>query len=178
MREIGQACVLIVIALQMGVARAEIPGNNGVNSNVMGLLNQVARHFGKPIKIISGCRSRKHNTRIRGAKESYHLRCMAADFEVTGVSTSTVYKFAAALPGRGGVGTYCGSPFMHIDVGPYREWHWGCGNKQKTATIKRSGGRQHYRFYVAQPASFKLGSVHFTQRKQPAPHVRRRGNRR
>jgi Peptidase M15 len=119
------------IALTSGTtAHAKIAGNNGVGRRVASLLNQVSAHFHRPVVIISGCRSLVHNRRIGGARESYHLRCMAADFRVPGVGLGKVYRYAASLPGRGGVGTYCHESFMHIDIGPRREWHWGCGKRK------------------------------------------------
>ncbi len=111
-------------------AQAKNTGSNGVNRRVVGLLNQVSAHFHRPVVIVSGCRSYSHNRRIGGARESYHLRCMAADFRVPGVGLGQVYRYAASLPGRGGIGTYCHTSFIHIDVGPRREWHWGCGGRK------------------------------------------------
>jgi uncharacterized protein YcbK (DUF882 family) len=57
---------------------------------------------------------------------------MAADIVVPGVSRSNLAQYLVRLPGRGGFGSYCRSDYLHIDVGPKREWHWGCGKKHKT----------------------------------------------
>jgi Peptidase M15 len=141
---VAKALIVLCVAITMpflsiGPAQSKIAGNNGVGRRVASLLNQVSAHFHRPIVIVSGCRSRAHNRRIGGARESYHLRCMAADFRVPGVGLGTVYRYAASLPGRGGIGTYCGAPFIHIDVGPRREWHWGCGKR------KGKHARKHHR---------------------------------
>ena len=34
------------------------------------------------------------------------------------------------MPGRGGVGTYCHTESVHIDVGPERDWNWRCRRRQ------------------------------------------------
>ena len=33
---------------------------------------------------------------------------------------------SATMPGRGGVGTYCHTESVHVDVGPERDWNWRC----------------------------------------------------
>ena len=108
----------------------------GLNPRLVNLLGQVERHFGKPVIITSGCRSAADNRRAGGARQSYHLRCMAADIKVAGVSESQVLTYVRKLPGRGGVGTYCRNSIVHIDVGPRREWHEGCGGGRKIARKK------------------------------------------
>lgn len=145
---IHRAVIMLVFVTCIGLAtgttaHAKIAGNNGVGRRVASLLNQISAHFHRPVVIISGCRSLAHNRRIGGARESYHLRCQAADFRVPGVGLGKVYRYAASLPGRGGVGTYCHESFMHIDVGPRREWHWGCGG-HKARKHGRHAKRHRY----------------------------------
>jgi uncharacterized protein YcbK (DUF882 family) len=111
-------------------------GKEGLNPSLINLLNQVENHFGRPVTIISGCRSYRHNREIGGARKSYHLRCMAADIRVAGFSDSQVLRYVRDLPGRGGVGTYCRTSMVHVDVGPRRSWHWGCGSRKKIARKK------------------------------------------
>jgi Peptidase M15 len=132
-----------VFTLADEMAQAKIAGNNGVSHRIAVLLNRVSAHFHRPVTIISGCRSYAHNRRIGGARESYHLRCMAADFRVPGVGLGQVYRYAASLPGRGGVGTYCHESFMHIDVGPRREWHWSCGGRKHHKKLRKHHNRHH-----------------------------------
>jgi uncharacterized protein YcbK (DUF882 family) len=102
----------------------------GLNRRLVGLLYQVEHHFGRPVTIVSGCRSHSHNRRIGGARESYHLRCMAADIKVQGVSKGSVAHYANGLAGRGGVGSYCRDGSVHIDVGPRRNWVWQCNGRR------------------------------------------------
>jgi uncharacterized protein YcbK (DUF882 family) len=95
------------------------------------ILKIVKKHYGKTPVITSGYRSPAHNKRVRGAKRSKHLSCQAADITVKGVSKTKLAKYLKTIPGRGGVGLYCRSSFVHIDVGRKREWYWGCGKKKK-----------------------------------------------
>ncbi len=90
------------------------------------ILGRVARRFGRPVYVLSGYRSRRHNRRVGGARRSYHLKCMAADIAVPKVNKYKLARFLKNIPGRGGVGTYACSGYVHIDVGPRRAWHWGC----------------------------------------------------
>lgn len=97
----------------------------------MGLLVRVQLHFGQPLHIISGCRSKKHNRRVGGAKRSQHLHCKAVDFQIPGVSKHKLAAYLKQMPGRGGVGVYCRSSYVHLDVGPKRQWYWSCGKRKK-----------------------------------------------
>ena len=90
------------------------------------LLGQIETHFGGKAVISSGCRSEEHNRAVGGALHSFHLTCMAADIAIPGVTAAAIRDFAMGLPERGGVGTYCSTPIVHVDVGPKRQWHWGC----------------------------------------------------
>ncbi len=114
----------------------------GLNPKLVNLLFEVERHFRKPVTIISGCRSYKHNRRVGGARKSYHLRCMAADIEVAGVSKSKVLRYVSKLSGRGGVGTYCRNSMVHVDVGPRRNWYWGCGSRKRIARKKTGNSKR------------------------------------
>jgi uncharacterized protein YcbK (DUF882 family) len=42
-------------------------------------------------------------------------------------------KALRTVEGRGGVGTYCRTNSVHIDVGPEREWHHPCRRAKKRA---------------------------------------------
>lgn len=94
------------------------------------LLKTVERKFGRTPIVTSGFRSQRHNRMVRGARNSTHTRCLAADIQVQGVSKWTLAKYLRSLPGRGGVGTYCHTKSVHIDIGSKRAWHH-CGRKRK-----------------------------------------------
>jgi uncharacterized protein YcbK (DUF882 family) len=78
-------------------------------------------------EIISGYRSPKTNAMLRSrggggvASGSLHLAGRAIDVRLAGVRTDRLRDAAIAL-GRGGVGYYPGSDFVHLDTGRVRSW--------------------------------------------------------
>ena len=101
------------------------------------LLKKVERHYGRPVIVTSGYRSKSYNRRVGGARKSQHMYCNAADIRVPGVSKAKLARFAKTLPGIGGVGIYCRSSYVHLDVGPRRSWAWGCGKKKRRRVARR-----------------------------------------
>lgn len=95
------------------------------------LLKRVERHYGKKPVVTSGYRSPAHNRRVRGARRSLHMKCTAADIQVPGVGKASLARYLRGLPGRGGVGHYCRSRSVHIDIGTKRQWYWGCRKKKR-----------------------------------------------
>ncbi len=82
------------------------------------ILNHTSRKFGK-VTVTSTKREVSENRRKGGARNSYHLRCQAADFSVQG-KRKKVLKF---LKNHGSVGGYSGyTHHYHIDTGPRRTW--------------------------------------------------------
>ena len=94
------------------------------------VLKAVEQRFGKKVVITSGYRSPDRNRRARGARNSLHMYCAAADVQVPGVSKLALAQYVRAMPGRGGVGTYCHTESVHIDVGPERDWNWRCRRRR------------------------------------------------
>lgn len=121
------AATLAVAAPTEAIPLAPLAGKtNGLHPKLKKRLVSMAGHFGKTVTVTSGCRTRANN---RGAKNSYHLRCMAADVRLAGVSSGRIVKYWRAN-GGGGTGTYGCSP-PHVDIGPNRHWHWPCRKKGK-----------------------------------------------
>lgn len=75
----------------------------------------------EPYLLISGYRSPKTNRQVGGASKSYHTRGMAADLRMGSRSVRQMSGAAQRL-GAGGVGSYYGSSFVHMDSGPVRTW--------------------------------------------------------
>jgi uncharacterized protein YcbK (DUF882 family) len=94
------------------------------------MLKSIERHFRRPVMITSGYRSPSYNRLVRGAPRSLHMLCEAADIQVQGVSKWEIARYVRALPGRGGVGTYCHTDSVHVDIGPERDWNWRCGGRR------------------------------------------------
>ncbi len=95
------------------------------------VLKGVERHYGRAVVVTSGFRSPSFNRRVRGAKNSLHMYCAAADVQVDGVSKWALAQYLRSLPGRGGVGTYCHTNSIHVDIGPDRDWNWRCSRGQR-----------------------------------------------
>lgn len=79
------------------------------------VLETIRNHFNEPVIINSGYRTPTWNTRVGGAKNSYHVKGMAADIRVKNVSPEKVAKFASEyMKNHGGV--ICYTNFVHVDV--------------------------------------------------------------
>ncbi len=97
------------------------------------ILSDLTASVGKPegeIDIICGYRTSSTNETLRAhttgvAKNSLHIQAEAIDLRMPGVDTLKLRKAALAL-GRGGVGYYPHSDFIHVDVGRVRQWCFEC----------------------------------------------------
>ena len=95
--------------------------NSGcLNSSLRSVLAQIASTFG-PVTVNSTCRSRRHNSRVGGARHSHHLSGNAVDFRVRGASARSVYAFLRGHGSVGGLKLYRRG-FFHIDAGSRRSW--------------------------------------------------------
>ena len=98
----------------------DIPNN--VLPNILQLAKnlQVLRDsIGKSISITSGYRSPQHNKKIGGAKDSQHVKGLAADIKVTGMTPKEVALVIEGLieqgkMKQGGIGIY--PSWVHYDV--------------------------------------------------------------
>jgi len=87
-------------------------------------------HRDGEIDIICGYRSAWSNEFLRAhssgvAMNSLHKQAHAVDIRIPRVDTLTLRNAALAL-GRGGVGYYPRSAFVHVDTGRVRTWCYGC----------------------------------------------------
>lgn len=76
--------------------------------------------------VISGYRSPQTNELLRErssgvARRSLHMEGRAIDVRLTRVDCAALARGALEL-GRGGVGYYRKSDFVHLDTGPFRTW--------------------------------------------------------
>jgi len=99
-----------------------------IDRGLIDLLSFVQEGVGydQPITVVSGYRSEATNKMLRRrnrnvAKNSYHMRGMAADIRLPGVSPNTLRKLALKMK-AGGVGYYPRAGFIHLDTGPVRTW--------------------------------------------------------
>jgi uncharacterized protein YcbK (DUF882 family) len=85
-----------------------------------------AGHPGAELQVICGYRTPWSNEFLRThtfgvARNSLHMQAEAIDIRLPGVSIASLRNTALAL-GRGGVGYYPRSNFIHVVVGRVRRW--------------------------------------------------------
>jgi len=96
------------------------------------LLHGIVAKLGRPdaeIDIVCGYRTPWSNNFLRShssgvAEHSQHMLGKAIDIRIPGFSTTEVREAALSLH-AGGVGYYPVSQFVHVDVGPLRQWQFG-----------------------------------------------------
>ncbi len=98
---------------------------------LVNVLKSIEAHYQRPVIVTSGFRDTQHNRQVGGARGSMHTLCAAADIQVEGVTKWKLAEYLRSMPGRGGVGTYCHTESVHIDVGSERDWNWRCRRKKK-----------------------------------------------
>jgi uncharacterized protein YcbK (DUF882 family) len=101
-----------------------------IKPQLVKMIKSIETHYNSTVVVTSGYRSPGYNRRVRGAKNSLHMFCAAVDIQVVGVGKWELAKYARSMPGRGGVGTYCHTDSIHIDVGPDRDWNWRCSRRK------------------------------------------------
>ena len=97
-----------------------------IPNNVLPNIIQLAKNLqvlrdavGKSISITSGYRSPQHNKKIGGAKDSQHVKGMAADIKVAGMTPKEVALVIEGLiesgkMKQGGIGIY--TSWVHYDI--------------------------------------------------------------
>jgi uncharacterized protein YcbK (DUF882 family) len=113
--------------------------------HVFDILSDLAAAVGHPnaeIDIICGYRTPWSNEFLRArsagvAKNSQHMQAHAIDIRIPGVDTLTLRNAALAL-GRGGVGYYPRSEFVHVDTGRVRTWCYGCSSSSSYASSHKN----------------------------------------
>jgi uncharacterized protein YcbK (DUF882 family) len=111
------------------------------------LLHTLMTRLGRPdgvIDIVCGYRTPWSNNLLRSrsansgvAEHSQHMLAKAIDIRVPGVTTARLRDTALSLH-AGGVGYYPVSQFVHVDVGPVREWQYGRVRTVRTRSVARS----------------------------------------
>ncbi len=107
---------------------AEMPPEVAENISILADQLQFIREYvNSPIHINSGWRSKKHNKKVGGSKNSQHVKGKAADIVVTGMKAKDVANLVEYLMDNGyilegGIGRY--NTFTHYDTrGTKTLWH-------------------------------------------------------
>jgi hypothetical protein len=92
-----------------------------IDEHAMDRLQSLRHRLGKPIILNSAYRCPKHHARVSEAKNSLHLKGQAFDVSMKNHDPH-VFIASARLEGFGGIGTYPGQDFCHVDTGAKRTW--------------------------------------------------------
>jgi uncharacterized protein YcbK (DUF882 family) len=99
-----------------------------IDPALLDVLHAVAGHCGRDaeFEVISGYRSPESNAAMHArspgvAAKSLHMEGRAIDVRLVGCDLGRLRDAGLAL-GRGGVGFYSGSQFVHLDTGRVRSW--------------------------------------------------------
>lgn len=92
-----------------------------LDTDAMDRLQALRDALGKPMLVLSGYRSPAHNRAVGGAPASKHMDGTAFDISMAN-HDPLAFEAAARKAGFLGFGFYPRSGFMHIDLGPAREW--------------------------------------------------------
>jgi uncharacterized protein YcbK (DUF882 family) len=99
-----------------------------IDLDLLDLLHDLRAEFSvsDPFHVISGYRSPASNRLLRRtgrgvAAQSLHVEGRAIDLRLPGIGLRELRDTAVRL-GRGGVGYYPKSDFVHVDVGSPRTW--------------------------------------------------------
>lgn len=96
-----------------------------IDTALVELLQKIRDYFGKPITITSAYRTPEHNRKVGGSSGSYHVKGMAADIKISGVSAVEIAYFAQTVTNGVGVYYYGSSDFVHVDIRASRTF-WLC----------------------------------------------------
>lgn len=86
-----------------------------IDSYLVSILDILRNQVGKPVIINSGYRTPTRNKTVGGAKYSYHMRGMAADIRIEGMTAKEIAnKLNKIIPEEGGIIVY--NAWVHIDT--------------------------------------------------------------
>lgn len=86
-----------------------------VDDYLVSILDILRNKIGKPVIITSGYRTPTRNSVVGGAKYSYHMRGMAADIRVEGMTAKEIAnKLNKIIPDECGIIVY--DTWVHIDT--------------------------------------------------------------
>ena len=92
-----------------------------INTEAMDKLQSLRHRLGKPLIVRSGYRSPSHNRAVGGAPASKHMQATAFDIAMAN-HDPVAFEAAAREVGFLGFGFYPRSGFIHVDLGPARQW--------------------------------------------------------
>lgn len=105
-----------------------------IDVNLVSALQMIREHFKNPVLINSGYRTPEYNSKIGGAKNSFHTKGQAADIRIKNISPKSLCVYAESI-GLLGIGLY--STFTHIDTrGIKYYWNSTSGTERGVYSFK------------------------------------------
>ena len=102
-------------------------GFNKIDQRVMNMSQALRDELGVPVKVNSGCRCEKHNTKVGGVKNSKHTKGLAADLSCS-KGALALWNAAKKLHSEGKLNDldFCKlyKFWVHIDCGGTRKNRW------------------------------------------------------
>jgi hypothetical protein len=92
-----------------------------LNEAALDRLQALRDQVGKPLIVRSAYRSPEHNRAVGDARASKHMEGIAFDIAMTNHDPAA-FEAAARVIGFRGFGLYPRSGFIHINLGPTRQW--------------------------------------------------------
>jgi len=92
-----------------------------INAPALDKLQALRDRLGKPLIVRSAYRSPEHNRGVGGAMRSKHMEGAAFDIAMSN-HDPVAFEAAAREVGFLGFGFYPRSGFIHVDLGPARQW--------------------------------------------------------
>lgn len=119
----------------MRVEKLKCPccGRASLDPKLLPLLLKLERTLGHELMINSAYRCEEHNKKVGGVPGSYHCKGMAVDLACLNAEIQEEIVEVAITCGFRGIGW--GSNFIHLDLGPEREWRYVDG---KPVSMKES----------------------------------------
>ena len=103
-----------------GMASTPPCGCGGVNECQQELVDalEALRKVGLPIAVDDAYRCPVHNAAVGGAPNSEHMRGIAADIKITGMTAAEMYQAALNIPAfaNGGIGVAEHQGYIHVDT--------------------------------------------------------------
>ena len=94
-----------------------------IDDYMVTILELLRKKLEKPIIITSGYRTPQHNAKVGGAKYSYHMRGMAVDIRVNGISAKEVAKALDKIVEGGCIIVY--DSWVHFDTRDGKKYRKG-----------------------------------------------------
>lgn len=87
-----------------------------IDSYLVSILDILRNQAGKPVIINSGYRTPARNKEVGGAKYSYHMRGMAADIRIEGMTAKEIANKLNAIVPNDECGIIVYNTWVHIDT--------------------------------------------------------------